>query len=273
MAEEHGRPQLGEILNGETAREPRFNALRHGLTARTIMLGDEEAEQFESLRDDLFRQWRPLGESECGAVYEMAEAQWRLMRCSPMEAELLESLRDPDAPVGGLAAAFLGGREADGGALLRLMRYRTTIERSYDRALHNLLLLHRVRGVWSKPNLAEPEEGEEDPLESVNPRWCGRVAGAEPMARREDDDDNVTVTVERVIIGEDGEEIPREEYLANKQEGEESEAQSDSNARPDARERPKPDILRNGTPQVDENSDRPGFSDPLSRAPRDRRRS
>jgi hypothetical protein len=287
----------GEVREGETGRrdprEPRLNAMRHGLTARAVLLREEEAEEFLALRDDFFRQWCPAGETECAQVHEMAEAQWRLLRCTPMESELLETLRDPEAPVGGLAAAFLGGHKGDGGDLLRLARYRRTIERSFDRALHNLLLLHRVRGVWSKPNLEEPEDEENwEAPPSVNERWCGDVTHAQPRPQRDDNGNenefgNVTVTVERVIIGDDGEQIPGEEYHAREKAAREKAArekraqESGAAAEPDeppatagagGPERPKADILRNGPPVADEHADAREFSETLSRVPRDRRR-
>jgi len=274
----------GEVREGAAGRrEPRFNALRHGLTARAILLREEEVEDFEGLRTDLFLQWRPAGETECAQVYDMVDAQWRLMRCSPTEAELLETLRDPDAPVGGLAAAFLGGREGGVDDLLKLARYRRTIERNFDRALHNLLLLHRARGVWSRPNLVAPEDQENwEAPPPVHERWRIPVTQAQPRPQREEDD-NVTVTVERVIIGPDGEKIPWEEYLAREKAAQESEVPAEpdaegpastvSTATPASQERPKADILRNGPPVADEIPDWEEFSGPLSRVPRDRRRS
>jgi hypothetical protein len=278
--------------------------MRHGLTARAILLREEEAEQFEALRADFFQQWCPAGEAESSQVHELAEAQWRLLRCTPMEAELLESLRDPDAPKGGLAAAFLGGREADSGALLRLARYRRTIERSFDRALHNLLLLHRVRGVWSRPNLVAPEDEENwEPPSPVNERWSRPVTHAEPVPLPEASGDenefgNATVTVQRVIIGEDGERIPWEEYLARQQAAGESGAERDPGAEAasgaemdtgaerasgsqethstesvEIRNRPKADILRNGAPESAENPDSRQVSEQPGRVPGGRRRS
>jgi hypothetical protein len=274
---------------GETKRrEPRFNALRHGLTARAILLRDEEVEEFEGLRRDYFRQWCPAGETECGQVHDMVEMQWQLLRCSPMEAELLETLRDPGAPMGGLAAAFLGGRKGDGNDLLKLARYRRSIERSFDRAMHNLLLLHRVRGVWSKPNLKEPEDMERwEAPPPVHERWCRAVTQAQPRPQRDDDENefgNATVTVERVIIGDDGERIPWEEYLAREQAAQDAQAPAKPAAEPAAGEtastdasrsveRPKADILRNGPAFVDELPDEPELFEPLGQVPRGRRRS
>jgi len=241
----------------ETPRDPRYNALRHGLSARRLLLREEEAAEFAAFRDDLFREWCPRGQSECGAVYEMAEAQWRLMRCAPIEAELLESMRHPDVEMGGLAAAFLGGRDADGSALLRLARYRRTIERSYDRALRDLLLLHRGRNVWSRPEVPLPGGREpQDWVEVVHPRWRAEAAPAEAMPPLPEDEDP-TVTVESFVIGEDGEQIPMAEYERREQAGRHAPAapeDAESPASPAAApapgappgDRTKADILQNG---------------------------
>ena len=182
-----------------------------------------------------------------------------------------------------MAAAFLGGRQGGVDDLLKLARYRRTIERSYDRALHNLLMLHRVRGVWSRPNLVEPEDEEHwEAPPPVKDRWTGPVTQAQPRPQREDEDD-VSVTVQRVIIGENGERMSWEEYLAREKAAQESQKPSapegtepaaEEPASGTARrvERPKADILRNGPPVADEIPDEPEFFAPLSGLPRDRRR-
>jgi len=250
------------MTKSSSSQDPRYNAVKHGLTARRLLLREEEVAEFAAFRDDWFREWCPRGQAECAAVYEMAEAQWRLLRISPIEAELLESLRHPDSEVGGLAAAFLGGKDADGNDLLRLARYRRTIERSYDRALHDLLLLHRARGVWSRPEVPQARAEPKDWLETVPACWRAEVAQAEPMPPR--DEEAPTVTVESFVIGDQGEEIPSAEWERRQQE-ERIQAASDAvpvvspSAPPPSQEapagpaihtippqRPNPDILRNG---------------------------
>jgi hypothetical protein len=86
-------------------------------------------------------------------VHRMAGAAWRLLRVPEMEAELLETLRDPEAPGGGLARAFLGPG-AESAALARLTRYETALERSYLRSLRTLNLLRLARGVTGGPDVA-----------------------------------------------------------------------------------------------------------------------
>jgi len=266
----------------QNPRDPRFNALRHGLTARQLLIEGEEALAFESYRDDLFREWRPRGQAECAALHEMADAQWRLFRCSPIEAQLLQSLRDPDAPMGGLAAAFLGGSRAEDGALLRLARYRRTIERSYDRALHDLLLLHRARGVWSRPEIpATPDDAPEGPAASVHPRWRAPVAPAEAMLI--EDDDSVVVTVERVDLDEFGRPVASKDHPAGADgpgsgHGEGPAAQlAEEHGRRHSEAtvpplRPKPDILQNEPSDFDDEWGGPGGFEPPGDLSRDRNR-
>jgi hypothetical protein len=127
-------------------RPPSLNALKHGLRARTLLLSEEEAPLFEALREALLKEWAPQSNAERLLVIKMAEAAWRLRRIAPIEAQLFESLRDPEAPGGGYARAFLSANGSS--ALMKLMRYETALEREFHRALRALLLLQKCRGAY-----------------------------------------------------------------------------------------------------------------------------
>jgi hypothetical protein len=71
----------------------RWNALRHGLTAETTVLPDEDAECYEALRTRLHAELEPAGALECFLVDRIAAGAWRLRRLSRVEAEVFEHER------------------------------------------------------------------------------------------------------------------------------------------------------------------------------------
>jgi hypothetical protein len=74
-----------------------MNALKHGLTAQTLLIPGESAEEFEALVVELYQEHRPETASERQLVDLIATLQWRLRRAATFEPSLL----NPDAPIGG----------------------------------------------------------------------------------------------------------------------------------------------------------------------------
>jgi hypothetical protein len=64
----------------------RRNALKHGLTARSLLLDGENAAQFDALRAELLASYRPQGLVEEQLVDMMAGLLWRLRRVPQLEA-------------------------------------------------------------------------------------------------------------------------------------------------------------------------------------------
>ena len=64
----------------------RRNALKHGLTARSLILEGERATQFEELRTELITTYAPHGLVEEQLVDVMAGLLWRLRRVPALEA-------------------------------------------------------------------------------------------------------------------------------------------------------------------------------------------
>src|SRR4051812_24921111 len=72
----------------------RFNALRHGLRARTAVLPGEQLEDFEELCDDLEAEWRPKSRTEQFYVEQMAVSQWKLTRMEIAEQSIFAQTTD-----------------------------------------------------------------------------------------------------------------------------------------------------------------------------------
>jgi hypothetical protein len=129
------------------------NSVRHGLTAKSVVLPHESTEDFQLLLDGYVAQFRPQTEVEIELVETMAIARWRLRRIVAIEANLFntEMLRraeeidrefsDIDGD-GRLARVFRN--LAQGQSLALIIRYEGTLNRSYDRAFKQLQLLQSV---------------------------------------------------------------------------------------------------------------------------------
>jgi hypothetical protein len=58
----------------------RLNARKHGLTAKLLVIGDEDPAEFVELRAALIEQYDPQGPAECEFVEYLAGLYWRLRR-------------------------------------------------------------------------------------------------------------------------------------------------------------------------------------------------
>src|SRR5262245_8915589 len=70
----------------------RFNAFRHGLLARDVVLPGEDEEAFEDLRNQVWADRSPVGPIEEFLVDRIVNAMWRLQRLARTETALLHSL-------------------------------------------------------------------------------------------------------------------------------------------------------------------------------------
>ena len=69
-----------------------LNALRHGLTAiLTVLLPGEDEAAYRALCDETFAHWKPADAHEKGLLQILCDTQWRLARCSRLEAAALSS--------------------------------------------------------------------------------------------------------------------------------------------------------------------------------------
>jgi hypothetical protein len=133
------------------------NSRRHGLAAASIFLDGESIELFKLLRADFINQFQPQTAVETDLVEVMAIARWRLRRLLTIETHLfdLEILyRMDDIKIRSklkvmeqedrLAYVFqkLGNQ---GNSLALLLRYEGSLNRSYDKALSQLLLMQTTR--------------------------------------------------------------------------------------------------------------------------------
>ena len=63
-----------------------LNAVRTGLTGRTVLLPSEDAEAYETHLLQYLEEFAPVGERETQLVQSLADTQWRLARIPSLEA-------------------------------------------------------------------------------------------------------------------------------------------------------------------------------------------
>jgi hypothetical protein len=151
-------------INGSKSRGPKteqgrravsLNAVKHGLTAETVVLPNESEEEYQAELRDYLQHFAPANKPEADLVRELAAAHWRLARYTGIEATLLdlemERQRERVTETwnrleerGRLALAFeaLAGPHSP---LALLNRYQARLHHEYQRILKALLELQATR--------------------------------------------------------------------------------------------------------------------------------
>ena len=168
-ARANGAKSRGPVTPEGRAASSR-NSLRHGFTAQSVVLSTESQEDFQSLLDSYIDQFDPQGGVEMDLVQTMAAARWRLRRISTIETTLLNNemtrrakdcRRELNNPDDLARLAWVFQKLADNGqSLALLMRYEGALNRSYDRAFKQLLLLQAHR---PRPNEPKPAQAKDHP--------------------------------------------------------------------------------------------------------------
>jgi len=105
------------------------NAVRHGLSARHLVVREDERAEFAAFHQALAEELAPHGALESITFQELLHAAWNLQRFSRIEAELstgeVDDFTSPESTA----------------ALDRLARYQARAQRSYYKALAELRTL------------------------------------------------------------------------------------------------------------------------------------
>ena len=133
------------------------NSIRHGLTAKQIVIPGEDPAEFEELRSSLHAEMKPVTAEEAALVEQIAQHTWRLQRARRLETasyhRFMPGLNASSRNFGGktvvvrvdpeeaLAEAFHNNAQA----FDRLRRHEATIERSYYKAINELRKLQTER--------------------------------------------------------------------------------------------------------------------------------
>jgi hypothetical protein len=146
----------GAKSHGPTTEEGRqkssLNALKYGLTARTVVLSNENADEYTTLLESYVQKFQPADPVEMDLVVEMVNAKWRQRRLFLVESNLFEEQmenqkqqieEDYETYNGSVEHACAFRALSESGSLSMLSRAESRLERTYSRALRNLLQLRR----------------------------------------------------------------------------------------------------------------------------------
>ena len=75
-----------------------MNAVRHGMTAKTLILCNENQDQFLEIMNAYFDYFQPSNQIEVDLISEMVAARWRLRRVWRYETAILDLEMDAQAP-------------------------------------------------------------------------------------------------------------------------------------------------------------------------------
>ena len=110
----------------------RFNALKHGIDAASIVIPGEDPADYEALAAHYLHEFRPQSASESFHVDTMLRADWHKRRLQNVEADLYHTVL-AESPGNSLAAALLS--ESPAAKLLsRVQRQIAAFERTWHRA-------------------------------------------------------------------------------------------------------------------------------------------
>ena len=158
-------------LNGAKSRGPvtpegraisSLNAASHGLTAKTLILRNENEAHFLEIMNAYFDYFQPSNQIEVDLISEMVAARWRLRRVWRYETAILDIEMDAQAPDfekrfatydedmrGGLAFATQVDKS---NGLATALRFDIHLSRTYRKSLDEFRLVRRFPSV--EPTIA-----------------------------------------------------------------------------------------------------------------------
>ncbi len=155
-------------LSAEASAAISQNAVKHGLTAKHVVLRHEDYKGYSDLRASIVMEYLPHTPQEHRIADQIAQSYWRLLRCRRIETATFENRLgtlknrfdiDPDQPFNddaGISVCMANdNRDFD-----VLRRYETSIERAWYRAIRELRAAQRER---RKYDAAQAEEDAYNP--------------------------------------------------------------------------------------------------------------
>jgi hypothetical protein len=222
--------KLAARINGAKSRGPvtpegkgisSQNAVRHGLTARRVVLENERPEAWDDFLQALTEEWEPQTPAELQIVHDLAGARWRLNRLLDIETESLnvEMAREREsveksvsngADVTRITLAWQALQKE--GTLPAIHRHETRLRRIIRECMAQLAALHEGRqnqkqqdappsASVNTPVQNEPEPcppavegtpGEQDDHGPSSPAQSGRPRVAGPLSRQRNEPEPAT---------------------------------------------------------------------------------
>ena len=124
------------------------NSLKHGITAQSVVLKDEDPEEFARLHQSYHETYAPEGPLEEQLVLQLVVSAWRIQRAYRSEAASFPTYSAE------LVVQFSLGPPQDWHQLESILRYGSAVERSFYRSLETLTRLQESRRPQPGPVLS-----------------------------------------------------------------------------------------------------------------------
>ena len=125
-----------------------MNATTHGITAKTLLLCNENPAALDALRNAYYARFQPVDQAEADLVDEMIMARWRIRRyvsteTAMLDLEMLRQQPDVDQQWPGITppmrcALAFDKLANDGNSLALISRYEPRLQRAYSLAYETL---------------------------------------------------------------------------------------------------------------------------------------
>lgn len=136
----------GGVKTAEGKAVSRYNALKHGLLSKQVLLPEEDENELVELGKRIRSELKPKNEIENILVDRIVANTWRLRRALKVEVEMIkwnaDSTLGPTKDLGNVFGYDFINHDSFG----KFQRYETSIERSIYKALHEL---QRIRSAES----------------------------------------------------------------------------------------------------------------------------
>ena len=145
----------GGVKTDEGKAVSRYNALKHGLLSKEVLLSDESDDDLVELGKKLRAELAPETEFELVLTDRITANVWRLRRVMRIEKEMIEDDRATEDYLGVKTVKSLGSALsydfAHNDTYGKLIRYEASIERGIYKALHELQRLQAARNGQNVP--------------------------------------------------------------------------------------------------------------------------
>ncbi len=139
----------GGVKTDEGKAISRYNALKHGLLSREVLLKGEDEDFFIAMQKRLRTELSPTTEMEQILVDRIAANVWRLRRALQVEREMIQDDQEGNEDFsfnrGKTMGSFFSRDFANHDTYGKFIRYESSIERGIYRALHELQRLQAAR--------------------------------------------------------------------------------------------------------------------------------
>jgi len=165
----------------------RFNAMKHGLDAASLVIPGEDPAELVQRAEDYYRLYDPQGAVEIDLVEILLRSGWLQIRYARLEAQIYQSLfKKLDDPNATLGDVYLYDASA-GNVLDKLFRRQVAAARDFNKALAELRRVQKERReqamlqtVAQRPAPAPPPA----PLDAYEPLSDGPWVRSESQSRR-----------------------------------------------------------------------------------------